>query len=70
MSKKKKYIAVKNKLPELLEAVCYHKDCPRWLKNTIWDKFNNQTATLNFTAAHWRSMLNSIEVSGLLDGDE
>ena len=55
-----RYIRIKNELPELLEAVCYHKDCPNWLKDAIWDAVNNQDQTCIFTADYWRSRFESM----------
>ena len=51
-----KCIRVKNELPELLEAVCYHEDCPTWLKDAIWDAVNNQDQICIFTADYWRTI--------------
>ena len=53
MSKKK----IKNKLPELLEAVCKNKDCSPSLKDAIWDAINNEVAGVNYSASYWRSQL-------------
>jgi hypothetical protein len=59
--KKNNMIRVKNELPELLEAVCHHEDCPDWLKDAIWDAFNEQNIGVSFTASWWRHMLESMD---------
>ncbi len=53
-------IKIKNELPELLEAVCLHKDCPEWLRDDIWESFNNQSGRVTFAADWWRGQLASI----------
>jgi hypothetical protein len=58
--KKNSTIRVKNEMPELLEALCEHPDCPDWLKDGIWDVFNDQSITVSYKAAYWRSMLNDM----------
>ena len=30
-------------LPELLSAVCNHKDCPDWLSEKIWESLNTNS---------------------------
>ncbi|HSK72309.1 MAG TPA: hypothetical protein VK892_11470 [Pyrinomonadaceae bacterium] len=56
-------IRVKNELPELLEAVCAHPDCPDWLKEGIWDVVSGQNQSVLFTATYWRSAFEAIEDS-------
>jgi hypothetical protein len=53
-------IKIKNELPELLEAVCNHEDCPEWLTDAIWDAFNNQTMYCTYSADFWRAQFESI----------
>jgi hypothetical protein len=60
MRNKNSTIKIKNKLPELLEAVCNHKDCPEWLQDGIWDLFGNQHHRVTFTANYWRSQFESM----------
>ncbi len=55
-----KTIRIKNELPELLEAVCTHNDCPEWLADTIWESFNNQGMSVTFSANFWRAQLESV----------
>ncbi|HEX8286785.1 MAG TPA: hypothetical protein VF556_02250 [Pyrinomonadaceae bacterium] len=45
-------ITIKNELPELLEAVCNHADCPGWLQDVIWNGFNNRIDATGLSA-HW-----------------
>ena len=59
--KKKNTLRLKNELPELLEAVCLHKDCPEWLALAIWDACAEQNLAVIFTADYWRSRLAEIE---------
>jgi len=47
-------ITINNELPELLEAVCSHDDCPSWLRNVIWDGFNDRIDGLSLTASYFR----------------
>jgi hypothetical protein len=54
-------IKIKNELPELIEAVCLHKDCPEWLKDGIWDTFSEQNTALTFSATFWRAQLEGME---------
>lgn len=49
------------KLPELLEAVCTHPDCPGWLQDAIWDAFGNQPLGITFTAAYWQGQFDSMK---------
>ncbi|MDQ3712213.1 MAG: hypothetical protein M3388_08355 [Acidobacteriota bacterium] len=53
-------IKIKNEVPELLEAVCIHKDCPEWLKEAIWEAFNNQNIKATFTADYWRGQFDGM----------
>ena len=53
-------IKVKNAIPELLEAVCQHSECPDWLKDGIWDAFANQDIRESHTASYWRGQLESM----------
>ena len=53
-------IKIKNELPELLEAVCNHKDCPEWLMDAIWDAINNQTMLCTYSADFWRAQFEAI----------
>ena len=53
-------ITIKNKVPEILEALCENTDCPGWLKNDIWDSFNNVTSgDVSYKASFWRHILRS-----------
>lgn len=52
-----KYIRIKNELPELLEALCNHDDCPRWLTDEIWDAFNNRNNSSPLSANYFRYLL-------------
>lgn len=52
-----KFIRIKNELPELLEAVCRHDDCPNWLSDEIWNAFNNRMNGTADTAAFFRYAL-------------
>jgi hypothetical protein len=54
-------IKIKNELPELLEAVCDHKDCPEWLKDGIWELFSNQTQSVVYSASWWRCQFEAID---------
>jgi hypothetical protein len=47
-------------LPELLEAVCTHTDCPQWLKHGIWDLFGEQSHTCQFTSEYWAMQFRAI----------
>lgn len=58
--KKNTTIRIKNELPELLEAVCYHDDCPEWLRDAIWDAFNGQEMCISFSASWWRVQFESL----------
>lgn len=51
---------VKNNLPELLEAVCTHEDCPDWLSGMIWDKLNDRSQFDAYSASYFRHMLENI----------
>ncbi len=53
-------IKIKNELPELLEAVCEHKDCPEWWKDGIWNLFNEQHTEVTFSADYWRAQFEAI----------
>jgi len=63
-------IKIKNALPELLETVCNHKDCPDWLKEGIWDLFVAQTGAVTFSADHWRDELASIALKEKREREE
>ncbi len=56
----KNTIKIKNELPELLEAICNHKDCPEWLTDAIWEAFNNQNIAVNYSATFWRAQFEGI----------
>lgn len=56
-----KNIKVKNTLPDLLEAVCQHKDCPDWLSDGIWDLVNDQPSSTVFTSSYWQYAFDAIE---------
>lgn len=56
-----KNITLTNDLPHLLEAVCDHPDCPKWLSLAIWDTVNDQVHNATFTANHWAASFESIE---------
>jgi hypothetical protein len=62
------YVKIKNELPELIEAVCNHPDCPDWLADGIWDAFDNQDRGVVFSAAYWRASLEMIAVSRTPEG--
>jgi hypothetical protein len=67
MRNKNSTIKIKNKLPELLEAVCNHADCPEWLTDAIWDAFNNQHIAANYSATFWRAQLEAMFVPKTVD---
>lgn len=60
MRKNNNTIRVKNELPELLEAVWNHDDCPEWLAEAIWDAFSNRDMKMIGTANYWRSQFESM----------
>ena len=60
---KQKTDRIKNELPELLEAICRHKDCPEWLYDGIWDLINDKGGAVLYTANHFRAALEAVEVS-------
>jgi hypothetical protein len=59
--KNTKTIRIKNELPELLEAVCTHEDCPDWLNEAIWDAVNDKNGKLSFSADYFRYALANAE---------
>ncbi len=63
MMKNNNTIRIKNELPELLEAVCGHTDCPEWLSDGIWDSINDKGGAVLYTANHFRAALESVKVS-------
>jgi hypothetical protein len=60
---KQKTGRIKNELPELLEAICGHKDCPEWLYDGIWDLINDKGGAVLYTANHFRAALEGVGVS-------
>lgn len=52
-----KFIKVKNELPELLEALCNHDDCPDWLSDEIWDAFNDRNNSSPLSANYFRYLM-------------
>ncbi len=50
----------KNELPELLEAVINHPDCPDWLRESIWECINDHSR-ITFSADYIRLALASAE---------
>ena len=52
---KKNTTMIKNELPELLDAVFDHPDAPEFLKDAIFDAFNERGAPID--AQYWRYML-------------
>ena len=67
-----KKIKVKNELPELLEAVCTHKDCPEWLKLGIWEAVNINPKSMFYLSIYWRGEFEAIILKrqeGENDGD-
>ncbi len=60
---KQKTDTKKNELPELLEAICRHPDCPEWLYDGIWDLINDKGGAVLYTANHFRAALEAVEVS-------
>ncbi len=53
--KRQKTDRIKNDLPELLEAVCNHKDCPEWLSDAIWDAVSERSTQIVYSALQWRA---------------
>jgi hypothetical protein len=60
---KQKTVRIKNELPELLEAICRHEDCPEWLYEGIWDLINDKGGAVLYTANHFRAALEGVGVS-------
>ncbi len=60
---KQKTGRIKNELPELLEAICGHQDCPEWLYDGIWDLVADKGGAVLYTAKHFRATLGAVEVS-------
>jgi hypothetical protein len=60
---KQKTDRIENELPELLEAVCGHTDCPEWLYGGIWDLINDKGGAVLYTANHFRAVLEAAELS-------
>ena len=60
-----KTIRIKNELPELLEAVCSHSDCPEWLSDGIWDLIHNQPQVALFSALAFRATFEAINESAV-----
>ncbi len=58
-------ITIKNELPELLEAICTHPDCPEWLQDAIWESFQNRTDLVIYTASWWRSQFDAMSVRAM-----
>jgi hypothetical protein len=61
--KRQKTERIKNELPELLEAVCGHPDCPEWLYDGVWDLIGDKGGAVLYTANHFRAALEAVEVS-------
>ena len=66
-TKPRKRITLKNELPELIEAVCNHEHCPKWLYDGIWDLFNEQNQCVNYSATYWRAAFEAIRESAAYD---
>jgi hypothetical protein len=59
--KNTKTIRIKNELPELLEAVCTHEDCPDWLSEAIWDAVNYKNGKMSYSVDYFRFALANAE---------
>lgn len=57
---KKKTMTVKNEVPEILELLMNHPDCPEWLSMLIGDEMNNRIL-IKDQASWFRFCLNNIE---------
>ncbi len=60
--KKINTVRIKNELPELLEAVINHPDCPDWLRESIWESIN-ENSRVTFSADYIRLALASADAS-------
>ena len=47
----------KQPLPELLSAVCNHKDCPNWLAGEIWDALNESVTASPYSPSYFRFLI-------------
>jgi hypothetical protein len=57
-------------MPELLEAVCNHDDCPDWLQDVIWNGFNNRMNGSGISAGYFRFALGETGVKANSDPEE
>ena len=59
------------RVPDLLEELCSHSECPEWLRDGIWDLVNDAAndggRPIRFDAEHWRHEFEAIEDSPVLD---
>lgn len=67
---KRNMIRIKNELPELLEALCTHPDCPDFIQDAIWDAVSDRATSVTFSAAHWRAQFESIKAAARPDEEE
>lgn len=61
MKKSNTSITVKNKLPELLSAVCCHAECPEWLQKAITEAFFERSTAITHTPTWFRAEFESIK---------
>jgi len=48
-------------LPELLEDVCTHSDCPDFLKHAIFDSFGDQNLAVLYTKTWWEAQFEALD---------
>lgn len=65
---KSKTIKIKNELPEILEALCNHPDCPEWLSEGIDNLFSEAAPEVNYSADYWRWQTESL-TQNVLDAE-
>jgi hypothetical protein len=58
-------------IPDMLEELCSHSECPEWLRDGIWDLVNDAAnrggRTIRFDAEHWRHELQYTDNGPALD---
>jgi hypothetical protein len=59
--RRKRNISIKNELPDILETLCYHPECPDWLRHGIWELFNECGGNVVYTANYWLAQLDALD---------
>lgn len=57
-----KRITINNELPDLINAICQHPDCEDWLRDAIWDAFNNQNQGVVYSLSYWNAVVEMVAV--------